>query len=100
MKRRLETASTALRTDVVSDEAADGEGVTEFLAFGSEKLLDGKIRVFHEGLVDETGFGEELVDLTDEDLFNDLGRFASGFELLAVDVVFFLDGGRVDVVAS
>ena len=89
-----------LRADVEAGVAADGEGVTDLFADGCDVLLDACFVVLDERLVDEAGLGEELIDFTDEDLVDDLGRLAFGFELLAVDLVLFLDGRGIEIVAG
>ena len=67
------------------------ECVTEFLSLSFEKLSDADVRVLNEGLLEEALLAVKLVDLTLEDVFNDVRWLACCFELLAVDLVFFFN---------
>ena len=49
---KLETAGVSL-SESEADEAGDGKGVAEFLAFEFKELIDGYFWVFHKALLQE-----------------------------------------------
>ena len=53
-----------LFADAEADEAADGEGVTEFLAGCFEKRGDRGVGILHETLLEQALLGVEFLELT------------------------------------
>ncbi len=95
-----ETAMDGLFAESEADEAGDGDGIAEFLAFLFEEFGDGDVGIFYEALLNEAGFGEEFGDLSFEDVFEDVFGFALFEEADAEDFAFGIDDFLRDVLAG
>src|ERR1700730_1353348 len=83
--------------DFEAHEAAHSDVLAQFADLGCNQLRDADRLVLDEGLLEQADLFIELAHLAFDDLFNDLGRLASGRGLRAIDVLLALEGFRRDV---